>query len=66
MSSQGIDRINSSFVDEMVVSNTVPQSENLQRCPKMKVMDVKIIFAEAIRRIHNGESVSFLFDKLPY
>ena len=28
----------------------------------MEVMDVSRIFAEAIRRIHNGESVSMLFD----
>jgi ribose-phosphate pyrophosphokinase len=66
MSGEAIDRINTSFIDEMVVSNTIPQSDNLKRCPKMKVIDVKIIFAEAIRRIHNGESVSFLFDSLPY
>lgn len=66
MSGDAIDRINMSHIDEMVVSNTVPQSENLKRCPKIKVMDVKIVFAEAIRRIHNGESVSFLFESLPY
>jgi ribose-phosphate pyrophosphokinase len=29
---------------------------------KMVVIDVAPVFAEAIRRIHNGESVSLLFD----
>ena len=66
MSEDAIDRINMSFIDEMVVSNTVPQAENIKRCPKINVLDIKIIFAEAIRRIHNGESVSFLFESLPY
>ena len=66
MSGNAIERINSSFIDEVVVSNTVPQADHLKQCPKMKVMDVTLIFAEAIRRIHNGESVSFLFDTVPY
>ena len=66
MSGNAIERINASFIDEVVVSNTVPQEEHLKDCPKMKVMEVKTLFAEAIRRIHNGESVSFLFDSLPY
>ncbi|KAJ3297806.1 ribose-phosphate pyrophosphokinase, partial [Blyttiomyces sp. JEL0837] len=46
----------------VIVSNTVPQEEHLKACGKIKVFDVAPLFAEAIRRIHNGESVSFLFD----
>jgi len=65
MSGDAIDRINKSCIDEVIVSNTVPQEEHLAKCSKMKVFDVAPIFAEAIRRIHNGESVSFLFDVVP-
>jgi ribose-phosphate pyrophosphokinase len=43
---------------EIVSTNTVPQEE----APKLKVLSVAPALAEAIRRIHNGESVSALFD----
>ncbi|ORY51396.1 phosphoribosyl pyrophosphokinase [Rhizoclosmatium globosum] len=62
MSGDAIDRINESPIDEVIVSNTVPQDDHLKRCPKMKVFDIAPLLAEAIRRIHNGESISFLFE----
>ena len=65
MSGNAIEKINRSCIDEVVVSNTVPQDEHLKNCPKMKVFDVAPLFAEAIRRIHNGESVSYLFNVVP-
>ena len=61
LSGDAVKRIDESKIDELIVSNTVPQSEHTQQCSKIKVFDVGPIFAEAIRRIHNGESVSFLF-----
>ncbi|TPX37181.1 ribose-phosphate diphosphokinase [Synchytrium microbalum] len=65
MSGDAIERIKASSIDEVVVSNSVPQEDHLAKCPKMKVFDITTLFAEAIRRIHNGESVSFLFDVVP-
>ncbi|KAI1315588.1 ribose-phosphate pyrophosphokinase [Mortierella claussenii] len=62
MSGDAITRIQNSCIDQVIVSNSIPQEEHLQGCPKMKVFNVAPIFAEAIRRIHNGESVSMLFD----
>ena len=29
-------------------------------------IDVSMMFAEAVRRTHNGESVSYLFSNVPY
>ncbi|KAF9927264.1 ribose-phosphate pyrophosphokinase [Mortierella alpina] len=62
MSGDAITRIQNSCIDQVIVSNSIPQEEHLKDCPKMKVFNVAPIFAEAIRRIHNGESVSMLFD----
>ncbi|KAF9160534.1 ribose-phosphate pyrophosphokinase [Actinomortierella ambigua] len=62
MSGDAISRIQNSCIDQVIVSNSIPQEEHLANCPKMKVFNVAPIFAEAIRRIHNGESVSMLFD----
>ncbi|MDO8800523.1 ribose-phosphate pyrophosphokinase [Phenylobacterium sp.] len=47
-------------VDELVTTNTAPISEN-DRASGLKVLSVAPALAEAIRRIHNGESVSALF-----
>jgi len=48
-------------VIEVVCTNTVPMAEG-DRDPKLEVISVAPALAEAIRRIHEGESVSALFD----
>jgi ribose-phosphate pyrophosphokinase len=48
-------------VTEVVCTNTVPIAES-ERDPELRVMSVAPALAEAIRRIHEGESVSALFD----
>lgn len=47
-------------VDEVVTTNTVPQGSH-GGLPNLNVRSVAPLFAEAIRRIHAGESVSSLF-----
>lgn len=47
-------------VAEIVTTNTVPISEE-KRLPHMTVLSIAPLLAEAIRRIHYGESVSELF-----
>lgn len=61
LSGDAIARINASALDKVVVTNSVPQDEHKKLCPKLEVLDVAPIFAEAIRRIHHGESISVLF-----
>jgi ribose-phosphate pyrophosphokinase len=46
---------------EIVCTNTVPIASE-QRTDKLRVLSVAPALAEAVRRIHNGESVSALFD----
>ncbi|MBO2454983.1 ribose-phosphate diphosphokinase [Actinomadura barringtoniae] len=48
-------------VDEIVCTNTVPIPE-VKQVPKLKVLSIAPAMAEAMRRIHNGESVSALFE----
>ena len=48
-------------VQEIVCTNTVPVPD--KREEKLSVLSVAPAFAEAIRRIHNGESISALFDR---
>jgi ribose-phosphate pyrophosphokinase len=48
-------------VVEIVCTNTVPVPDE-ERTPKLTVLSIAPALAEAMRRIHNGESVSALFD----
>lgn len=47
--------------DQVVVTNTIPHEIQKLQCPKIKTVDISMILSEAIRRIHNGESMSYLF-----
>ncbi|RYP56770.1 hypothetical protein DL769_009864 [Monosporascus sp. CRB-8-3] len=61
LSGDALSRVSASALDKVVVTNSVPQDEHKRLCPKLEVLDVAPIFAEAIRRIHHGESISVLF-----
>ncbi|NLC54215.1 MAG: ribose-phosphate pyrophosphokinase [Firmicutes bacterium] len=56
-----LDRLNRPNIEELVVCNTLPLTED-PAYPKLKLLSVAPLFAEAIRRIHNNVSVSVLFN----
>lgn len=60
LSGPAIDRIKKSPLKELVVTNTIPLSKE-KRIKKIKVLSIGPLLAEAIKRIHNEESVSSLF-----
>jgi ribose-phosphate pyrophosphokinase len=53
-------RVMESPIKEVVVTNSVP-FDRMEQCPKVKILDVSELIAEAIKRIHYNESVSTLF-----
>jgi ribose-phosphate pyrophosphokinase len=65
LSGPALQRIMDSDLEAFVVTNTIPQDRNCTECHKIQVIDICTILAEAIRRTHNGESVSFLFKNVP-
>jgi ribose-phosphate pyrophosphokinase len=65
LSSNAIEVINNSVLTGLVVTNSIPLGDKVDRCPKLKVIDISKTLAEAIRRTHNGESVSYLFHHVP-
>ena len=66
-SGDAVERINASAIDKIITTNTTPQAEHQALLgSKLEVLDVSRVFAEAIRRIHNGESVSMLFDHVGF
>ncbi|CDO92831.1 unnamed protein product [Kluyveromyces dobzhanskii CBS 2104] len=63
-SGDALNRIGQSVIDKIIVTNSIPQNETIKAlgAERVEVLDVSNIFAEAIRRIHNGESISILFE----
>jgi len=60
-SGQAIDRLSAAPFDEILVTDTIPLSEAAAELPHLKVLSVANLLGEAIRRIHNNESVSSMF-----
>jgi len=61
LSGPAIKRIDNSSLKKVFVTNTIPL-DNGKRHKKIKVQSIGPLLAEAIKRIHNEESVSSLFD----
>ncbi|KAL9940311.1 hypothetical protein V8E36_001016 [Tilletia maclaganii] len=66
LSGPALTRITNSKLERLVVTNTLPQSSNRSKCPKIDEIDISPFLAETIRRSHYGESVSILFNEVPY
>jgi ribose-phosphate pyrophosphokinase len=62
LSGPAVERIKSSVLEEVVISDTIPLKPEGHKTGKFKVLSVAPLLGEAIKRIHNGDSVSSLFD----
>ena len=61
LSGGAVDRIATSSLDELVVTDMVPLSEAARACPRIRQLSVASLLAETIRRIRDEESVSSLY-----
>jgi ribose-phosphate pyrophosphokinase len=61
LSGPAIERINNSEIEEIVLTDTIPLGDKEQQTGKVRMLSVADLLAEAIRRIHEDESVSSLF-----
>ncbi len=63
LSDPACERLNKSNISELITTNTIPLRAKAQaEINKLKVLSVGNLLAEAVRRIHNEESVSSLFN----
>ena len=61
LSGPAIERISNSFIDELVVTNSIPLSPEAEKCSKIRVISLAPTIAECVRRLNNEESLSALF-----
>ncbi len=62
LSGPAIDRINDSVIDELLLLDTIPYPEDKPACDKIKYLSVAPLFAAAIKKIYEEESISVLFN----
>ncbi len=61
LSGSAIDNVNNSQLDELVVTDTIPLSEEARACGRIRQLTIADLLAEAMRRVSNEESISALF-----
>ena len=63
LSGPAISRINESDLDELVVTDTIPLSDEARACKRIRTVSIGELLADTILRISNEESVSSLFNE---
>ena len=62
LSGPAIDRINDSYIEELLLLDTIPYPADKPACDKIHYLSVAPIFSDAIKRIYEEISISSLFD----
>lgn len=62
LSGPAIENIMGSNLDSLVVTDTIPLSEEAKNCPRIRQLTMAKLLAESIRRVSNEESISAMFD----
>lgn len=61
LSGKAIERLEKSRIEQVWITDTIPQVTNIKSCSKLKVVPIAWVLAEAIKRINQNESISSLF-----
>ncbi|MGJ8675149.1 MAG: ribose-phosphate pyrophosphokinase, partial [Pseudoalteromonas sp.] len=62
LSGKAAENLRDSVIDEVIVTDSIPLSEELKALDKIKVLTLADMLAETIRRISNEESISAMFE----
>ena len=62
LSGPAVSRINASRLDQVITTNSMPTADKEAECPRLRSLSIAELLAEAIKRIHNEDSVSSLFE----
>ncbi|MFM2446432.1 MAG: hypothetical protein RI936_879 [Pseudomonadota bacterium] len=63
LSGKAVERINASVLDEVVVTDSIPLSQEAAACPKIRQLSCAGLLGETISRIAREDSVSSLFSE---
>lgn len=63
LSGKALNNISNSVLDELVVADSIPLSDELANCDKIRQLTLSTMLAEAMRRLSNEESLSAMFEQ---
>jgi ribose-phosphate pyrophosphokinase len=61
LSGPAIERINKSAIKELIITDSIPPRPDVLASPKVRVLSVAQLLSDAVKRIHQGDSLSSLF-----
>ena len=61
LSGPAIERLEKSDIDELVVTNSIPLSQEAKKCSKIRVISLASTIAECIKRLSSEKSLSEMF-----
>ncbi len=61
LSRDGVEKVNNSAIEKLFISDTIPES-NRQKSDKIHTLSISYLLADAIKRNHDGSSISEMFD----
>lgn len=64
LSGKAIHNISNSVLDELVVTDSIPLSDEAKACSKIRQVTIASLLAESLRRINNEESISAMFESI--
>ncbi|MFO1257989.1 MAG: ribose-phosphate pyrophosphokinase [Gammaproteobacteria bacterium] len=62
LSGRALQNIEQSLLDELVVTDTIPLSDQAQQCKKVRQLTISGMLSEAIRRVSTAQSIISMFD----
>jgi len=63
-SGTAIDKLNNSTLEEICVTDSIPQEKNLERCQKLICISLVPLLSKAIQHLHDEKSLSILFEPI--
>jgi len=61
LSGPALERIHASTIKELIITDSIPPRPEVKASPKVRVLSVAPLLGEAVKRIHQGDSLSSLF-----
>jgi ribose-phosphate pyrophosphokinase len=61
LSGRALECISASTIKELIITDSIPPRAEVKASPKVRVLSVAPLLAEAVKRIHQGDSLSSLF-----
>lgn len=62
LSGNAVQNLKDSVIDEVIVTDSIPLSEELKKLPNIRQLTLSGMLSEAIRRVSNEESISAMFE----